>query len=63
MDQEGKKDFLTCFTFVMNSFKDMEDDMGALSLLNIAYLDKWAPFHSMEPTFQDLDVANRQLVF
>jgi hypothetical protein len=37
----------------MNSFKDMENDMGALGLLNIASLDKWAPFHSMEPTFQD----------
>ncbi len=47
----------------MNSFKDMEDDVGALGLLNIASLDKSAPFHSMEPTLQDLDVANRQLVF
>jgi hypothetical protein len=63
MDQKGKKDFFTCFTFVMNSFKDMEDDVGALGLLNIASLDKSAPFHSMEPTLQDLDVANRQLVF
>ncbi len=41
----------------------MENDMGALGLLNIASLDKWAPFHSMEPTFQDWDVANKQLVF
>lgn len=63
MDQKGKKKILTCFTFVMNSFKGMEDDMGALGLLNIASLDKWAPFHSMEPTLQNLDVANRQLVF
>jgi hypothetical protein len=47
----------------MNSFKDMEDDMGALGLLNIASLDKWAPFHLMKPTLQNLDVANRQLVF
>ncbi len=61
--KHGPKDFLTCLTFVMNSFKDMEDDMGALGLLNIASLDKWAPFHSMEPTLQNLDVANRQLVF
>jgi hypothetical protein len=63
MDQKGKNDFLTYSTFVMNSFKDMEDDMGGLGLLNIASVDKWAPFHSMEPTLQDLDVANMQLVF
>jgi hypothetical protein len=53
-DPEVIEDFFIGFTFVVHSFGDMDDDMGALGLLKIGFLNEWMPFYFGNENFASM---------
>lgn len=44
----------------MKFLGEMENDMGALGMLNISFLDQWTSFNRRtKATIQDLDVGQK----
>jgi hypothetical protein len=59
LDQKVTKDFLTSFTFVVNSFGNIENDIGGFGLV-CGSLDGWAPFHSKNESYtSNIDVNQK----